>query len=46
MKLVQPGEDFQAFLGIDPSVKVEYLPVRTIVSNTGIFSKYAMMCKV
>jgi len=39
MKHVSPGESFQSFLGVDPSVKVDYRPVRQTHSSSGMWSK-------
>jgi len=39
LKFVAPGETFQTFLGVDPSVKVEYVGPKTLSSTGGLFSK-------
>ncbi|CAM9996289.1 unnamed protein product [Ascophyllum nodosum] len=36
---VSPGESFQAFLGIDPAVKITVAPPRKTSSKRGLFSK-------
>ena len=36
---VSPGESFRSFLGVDPSVKLEYRPVRIIKAAKGMFTK-------
>jgi hypothetical protein len=37
-KFVGPGETFQTFLGVDPSIKIEYVGPKTTTS-TGTFSR-------
>lgn len=39
MKHVSPGESFHSFLGVDPSVKVDYRPVRQTHRSTGVWTK-------
>eukprot|EP00904_Undaria_pinnatifida_P004389 jgi/Undpi1/13951/HiC_scaffold_9.g03602.m1 len=39
LESVSPGETFQAFLGIDPTVKINVAPPRKATKKRGIFSK-------
>eukprot|EP01080_Neovahlkampfia_damariscottae_P004175 gene4175-7485_t len=36
MKSVSPKEEFESYLGVDPSVKVEYRPVKSTSETSGI----------
>jgi hypothetical protein len=36
MKAVSPNEEFESYLGVDPSVKVEYRPVKSTSETSGI----------
>eukprot|EP00456_Euglypha_rotunda_P014683 TRINITY_DN14648_c0_g2_i7.p1 TRINITY_DN14648_c0_g2~~TRINITY_DN14648_c0_g2_i7.p1 ORF type:complete len:327 (+),score=23.48 TRINITY_DN14648_c0_g2_i7:275-1255(+) len=39
IKAVSPGEDFEAFLGVDPAVKIEQKPLQKIRDKRGMINK-------
>ena len=43
LKDVSPSEEFQCSLGVDPSIRLTIVPVKTVRGQTGLITKHVSM---